>query len=152
MYFLFKMGIFHCYVCLPEGISGALMACFYDDIIWVCEILTMVIDILEPWLVEVSRSVSCWSSPLSRMCFSLIPSTECIQSTPISPHIFVRLRCKPTIHPIHPSIPEVYYMLAAPFGGILLGRFPWMRFITLDRQSHVLEEMITGGPNWGGGV
>ena len=41
-------------------------------------------------------------------------------------------------------------MLAAPFGGILLGRFPWMRFITLDRQSHVLEEMITGGSNWGG--
>ena len=40
-------------------------------------------------------------------------------------------------------------MLAAPFGGILLGRFPWMRFISLDRQSHVLEEMITGGPGRG---
>ena len=71
---------------------------------------------------------------------------------PNFPHFFVRLRCKPTIHPRYPSIPEVYYMLAAPFGGILLGRFPWMRFITLNRQSHVLEEMITGGPNWGGVV
>ena len=101
MYFLFKMGIFHCYVCLPEGIHVLVSISYhpldtlttYNSVVIPCGIVASKDKFLlmdsEPKYQDVSKFLRLGSAKWSIMqqiagcAMPFLDKSDWIDSTPI---------------------------------------------------------------------